>query len=291
MGGGEESNGWVLLQTPADETRLVLYWQLGYSFALPGHARLVQPPSTDDFKLDARYALADLPGVEVAIRMESIPVTQMAPEQVLANSARGFVAVRSGGEGGKPTVRDTPIANAMAVGCSYALPGGRVQERVTHTLFRVGAEWKQVVRIVRFPASTSALHLTVLEHALRTSEELGTPAAFRTVPPHLWPPSAVVEPGVNLALTAAGRAASDREAALGAQLADDAAVALMGKLVQIAAYPKEPAGAPLAPQVLAYMRNDVRPLGEPLERATTVRDLHAWCALAWRALWQRQRLG
>lgn len=115
------SGGFQLLGSDDDETRLLEHVQLGYTIAIPGHPRLVEPRPA----FDAILQMTDAP-IELGFRMDEVPiqtnVVELLPslmESSIQSRARNASEAKPAWTRGRPL----PDGAALAMHCDYALDG------------------------------------------------------------------------------------------------------------------------------------------------------------------------
>jgi len=285
-------DGFELLGSADDETRLLVHRPSGYALPVPGHPRIVDMAANASPVYDLVLAMTDLP-IEVGVRLDEVPAG-VAPATLATSLALAFTASRVATT---PMVREDlggwPGAGATAgASCAYALRDDasrlealtvtvRAHESGCWVMYRTLGFVRDDVNPVRWANIRTAM-------AVHTHWD---PTAPRAAAPAIWPAtSELAAPGAVMRFTPAAAAEARTKAdALGAMSGDDATRLL--ELLLRFSDTDDPPTHPQHPYVLDLAARQLAMGGPPevtevllrnLGQIQSTYDLRAWC---WQCIW------
>ena len=227
--------GFELLGTPADETRLLVHRGRGFSIPIPGHPVLAAsiPPAPPTY--DVIVTLTDL-AVEIGVRIDRMP---LGPEPVALAAAltQAYATSRAADLRRVGGLRGRLLGDGFDGGANtiYARRDAGPAPQMEHVQVVVHEE-DDATYAVYLTTRYAAADVDVVRWAnLRTAMagtqrwDAGDP---RTEPPRLWPEaSAFAEPGARLLLSPSAHAEAQRKSAELGQLTEAQAAALVDALI------------------------------------------------------------
>jgi hypothetical protein len=290
----DPAEGFVLLGTPADETRLLVHRGHGFSIPIPGHPVLAAsiPPGLPAY--DVVVELTDLP-VEIGVRIDRMP---LGPEPVAlaATLTQAYAASRAAELRRVGPLRGRLLGQGFDGGANtiYARRDAGPAPQMEHVQVVVHEE-DDATYAVYLTTRYAAADVDVVRWANLRTAMAGTQRWDaddpRTEAPRLWPAaSAFAELGPRLLLSPAAHAEAQRKSAELGPLTEPQAAALVDVLISTATS-DEPPTHDLHPHMLEIYCRQIAACGptqacEVILRNTpelrTIHDLRAWC---WQGIW------
>lgn len=286
-------SGFELLGDAADETRMLIHREAGYSIPIPGHPRLVEATVATPV-YGALVAMTDLP-IELGFRLDTLPTTVTAEALAIALAA-AYSRNRAG-----TTVNVHPMVGtflppgASAGGrCVYDLPDtetdddGAMMEQLEVTVRAGAGTVLAMYYTVRF--KTGPVNPVRWAHVRTAVREHQRFDGAKTTPPQLWPASAIAASSATLTLTDAAFAEAQAKAGSLGGLSDAEHAAIVTTLLELSGNDVPPS-APLPPFFATLIPAKIREampsgLSEILlanfRQVSTYHDLRAWI---WQQMW------
>jgi hypothetical protein len=288
----DSDDGFVLLGSPDDETRLLIHRGCGFSLALPGHPALAPPAQTSP-RYDTLVRLSDLP-VEHGFRLDALP-DGIEPRALALSVATTFASERADAP---PSPEPLPSALRargadIAVRTSYVVRGESptTVELLVVTVRRHERGVWVLYHTVRHavseldPVQWANIRAAVLAH------QHWEPRTPRMETPSVWPKeSALAEPSVAMTLSAPAWSDARSKAADIGRLEDQETERLVRLLVDIANGDLPPASEipsfmhpMIARQIIECgPARAAETICRGLDSVRTAHDLRAWC---WGNIW------
>ena len=217
-------NGFELLGSAGDETRMLVHRESGYSIPIPGHPSIVDshPSSLPVYAVVA--GMRDLP-MELGFRIDSLPAGTH-PGALAAALSLAYAKSRAAQLPEIEALEGSELASGASAGssCFYTVkaapdPGARTMEQLEVTVREHANGLSALYYTVRY--RVPGVNPVVWAHfraALRGQQRWdgSVPAA-----PSLFPESAFAHPGVALAFTEPAWIEAQAKAAAIGQLADE----------------------------------------------------------------------
>lgn len=294
----QQSSPFALTPNQTGESALYLDRRAGFSHALPGYPRAIQPvPDPNEPAADTLVALAEMP-MFIRYRLDRPPIPASTAGEYADKLTASYAANRT--QGRTPIVAQVRTDQTVAYGVEAAA-------RTTYSLSypdAFGCDAEELLVLVRAGA---ALAITFryprdtptqdwLRYALFTSAAFATPRwdphRFQHASP-IWPPSSFLDPGLSASLNHHKVSVLPQVAPVMQSLSSsdrEAISACFGTIVQR----DEPPWMPISPDALAAHRDAIfacsddsafrNTVHQALGEVRTMHDLRGVCVFFGRAM-------
>ena len=283
-----------LLGSIADETRLLVEHETGYSIPIPGHPALAEPPATTP-TYGALVLMADQP-IDLGFRLDTVPAG-MQPQALATALATAYATNRAGQAPPVTPLHGRDLARGATAGArslyddrETVTRDGRTMEQLEVSIRPHGDQLLALYFTVRFTVpGVTAVRWANFRAAL-IGQQHWDPSAPRSIAPSLWPASRFATSDVVMDLTepewAEAKAKAD-DVGLISEGEREAVIRTLLELSNTDAPPTMEVPAFIAARIPSQIREHVSEIAanvllRNLDQVTSQHDLRAW---VWQCIW------